>query len=305
MRPLFEATLTANAALRGGVFSELESLPTDLVIRKYGTHYTSGLRFGGHLMFTYTEESSTTKDMTKLAAAVRARYSGVSGGADISSETDNSTSLKKGNADLNIVGGVQDALTKENYFTDQKRDMIEGEYAKWAASVPNNPQMAGYLPDGLRPLWEIPGLSPARSQALKTAIEEYGKKRGKDLFDRNPSTTAPGGAPILPGGWVIFEVVGADGNYLDVYGSEVKNDTYAVKGTNRRNFQLFFGEKGGTKPLRSGDGLVVYLDGAYPLYAGQGSTYYYVSGNEQRLWNIYKYKDDGTAKEADGTYQLQ
>lgn len=182
-RVVFTARLD-QAKVNPGVLADMEALPAREIIKKYGTHYTTGVEFGGYIRFTHSEQATTDNKTFSVMASLKASYEGVNVGADGSTSNENSSLVRKGSTKLHFQGGTQVGLTAENFFKDGTRDMIDGQLAKWAASLASNPGFAGFLPGGLQPLWTLPGLSAGKATALKDEVAAYAKEQGAGLFDR-------------------------------------------------------------------------------------------------------------------------
>ena len=165
------------------VLAEMGKLSPRQIINKYGTHYTTGVELGGYVRFTHSEQATADSTTSSVMANLKATYNGVSAPGGGNSSNENSSLIKKGSTKLHFQGGIQVGLTAENFFKDGTRDMIDGQLAKWAASLSTNPGFAGFLPNGLQPLWMLPGLSSDKAAALQTEVKAYAKEKAAGLFD--------------------------------------------------------------------------------------------------------------------------
>ncbi|MEM7012657.1 MAG: MAC/perforin domain-containing protein, partial [Verrucomicrobiota bacterium] len=86
------------------------------IIDKYGTHYITGLTFGGRMDITRTESSSVETNRNSMSLAVEASYGVVSGKATLDKSSSESNSRSDSETLLTFNGGELVGLNAENYF---------------------------------------------------------------------------------------------------------------------------------------------------------------------------------------------
>jgi hypothetical protein len=290
VRTIFTASLEAGAQVDPDVLKELNSLSAKRVIEKYGTHYTAGLEFGGHITFVHRETASFKESLQNEMMAVKARYEGVSIGAGGSSGSETSSSVTAGSTKLFFRGGKQVGLNSANFFKDGTRDMISGEFSAWAASLRTTPGIAGFLPNGLRPIWTVPGLDKAKARELHEAIKSYAAEKGKGLFDRT--------GPVAVTKNSSFRLKGENGAYLGGYQSA--HDGYYLTTASSGVAHRFATND---DPLRCGEEVTIMMtQGGLPsgwanytrVSVGNTHTLFYHTGASwTATWKIWKAGAEG------------
>ncbi len=257
----------------------LNELPVDQVIQRYGTHFINFAEFGGHLTFnTYLQERER-RDGLNINSEAEASYKIASGKVEVNSSTSTFAKSMSERGQFFCTGG-NNTLNHRTQFNDQL-------YTDWKLSLPHNPALAGFGPatvkDSLIGIWYVPGLRPGRPQELYDAVYAYVEKSKIGIFDKP-------GAPVITKN-SNFKLKGADGRWFS-QGVTSSNYWYATLGGSGQTHNF----DGNGEPLLSGH--VVRLRtlnpaGGYPAYnklmaPKSGNTCYYSYNNgDYENWRVW------------------
>jgi hypothetical protein len=121
------------------------------VFDAYGTHVVVKVLVGGRASYDCSTSETSTMTQMQFTAAAKAQYSAlggrVEGSIDTAYTSDKYTSQLRGNMELNLHGGTEDAISE--LLIHRTDDAWE----RWLESIAERPSALGFQADGLLPLW--------------------------------------------------------------------------------------------------------------------------------------------------------
>ncbi|MEO0768203.1 MAG: MAC/perforin domain-containing protein, partial [Cyanobacteria bacterium J06649_4] len=177
----YRLTVTEQAPLVGSVKEDIDgALSPEQLFDKYGTHYLHSVLIGGRVSFISHYDASSAGSSIEAKTVAKAAFLELLKGE--SSASAKVSQLAK-DALLNrkmIVHGGDPALAVS--IRDSETGKMSESYAAWVASLVEQPAIADFVNDGLKPLYELAETAERKAE-LKVAWAAYLKERNAYIVD--------------------------------------------------------------------------------------------------------------------------
>ncbi len=156
---LFRVTMTTRT-IKPEVRADIDQMPAEQFIRKYGTHYARDLYYGGNVTFRSSATNTSSDKAESFDVSAVASGWGAKGSASVKSDLNETEKKLRSNVTLKSYGGQPGVVTQTN-FDDSTFDA-------WKETVPANIGLAAFGSRSLVPIWELAS-TPTRMNELKAA----------------------------------------------------------------------------------------------------------------------------------------